>query len=74
MIARIIEWSARNMVLVLIGTLFLALAGAYAVKTTPLDAIPRSFGYASHRLYRVCRTGTAGGRGPGNLSPHHVLA
>ena len=40
MIARIIEWSARNMVLVIIGTLFLALAGAYAVKTTPLDAIP----------------------------------
>ena len=40
MIARIIEWSARNMVLVIIGTLFLALAGAYAVKSTPLDAIP----------------------------------
>ncbi len=40
MIGRIIEWSARNMVLVIIGTLFLALAGAYAVKTTPLDAIP----------------------------------
>ena len=40
MIGRIIEWSARNMVLVIIGTLFLTLAGAYAVKTTPLDAIP----------------------------------
>ena len=40
MIARIIEWSARNMVLVIIGTLFLALAGGYAVTTTPLDAIP----------------------------------
>ena len=26
MIARIIEWSARNMVLVIIGTLFLTLA------------------------------------------------
>jgi Cu(I)/Ag(I) efflux system membrane protein CusA/SilA len=40
MIAKIIEWSVRNMVLVLIGTLFVSLAGIYAVKTTPLDAIP----------------------------------
>ena len=40
MIGKIIEWSARNMVLVIIGTLFLTLAGAYAVRTTPLDAIP----------------------------------
>ena len=40
MIGKIIEWSARNMVLVLIGTLFVSLAGLYSVKTTPLDAIP----------------------------------
>ena len=40
MIARIIEWSARNVMLVLIGAAFLTLAGLYAVKTTPLDAIP----------------------------------
>ena len=40
MIGKIIEWSVRNMVLVLIGTLFVSLAGLYAVKTTPLDAIP----------------------------------
>jgi Cu(I)/Ag(I) efflux system membrane protein CusA/SilA len=40
MIAKVIEWSARNIVLVLIGTAFLMLAGLYAVKTTPLDAIP----------------------------------
>ncbi len=40
MIGKIIEWSARNMVLVIVSTLFLSLAGAYAVKTTPLDAIP----------------------------------
>jgi len=40
MIAKIIEWSVRNMVLVFIGTLFVVLAGVYAVKTTPLDAIP----------------------------------
>ena len=40
MIGKIIEWSARNVVLVLIGTAFLTLAGLYAVWTTPLDAIP----------------------------------
>jgi len=40
MIGKIIEWSARNMVLVFIGTVFLALAGLYSVRSTPLDAIP----------------------------------
>lgn len=40
MIGRIIEWSARNVMLVMIGAAFLTLAGLYAVKTTPLDAIP----------------------------------
>jgi len=40
MIGNIIEWSARNIVLVLIATGFLILAGLYAVRTTPLDAIP----------------------------------
>lgn len=40
MIGRIIEWSARNVMLVLIGAALLTLAGLYAIKTTPLDAIP----------------------------------
>jgi Cu(I)/Ag(I) efflux system membrane protein CusA/SilA len=40
MIGNIIEWSARNVVLVLIGTVFLTMAGLYAVWTTPLDALP----------------------------------
>ena len=40
MIGKIIEWSTRNVVFVLIGTAFLTLAGLYAVWTTPLDAIP----------------------------------
>jgi len=40
MIARLIAWSARNLVLVLIGTVFAVAAGVYAVKTLPLDAIP----------------------------------
>ncbi|KQP51135.1 cation transporter [Methylobacterium sp. Leaf111] len=40
MIARLIAWSARNLVLVLIGTVFGVGAGLYALKTLPLDAIP----------------------------------
>ena len=37
---RIIEGSIRNRVLVLLGTLGLVAAGLWAVRTTPLDAIP----------------------------------
>lgn len=40
MIARLIAWSARNLVLVLVGTVFAVGAGIYAVRTLPLDAIP----------------------------------
>jgi copper/silver efflux system protein len=40
MIARVIRWSAGNVVLVGIATLFVVLAGVYAVKNVPLDAIP----------------------------------
>jgi len=37
---RIIEWSVRNVFLVLLGTFFVVAAGIYAVIRTPLDAIP----------------------------------
>jgi Cu(I)/Ag(I) efflux system membrane protein CusA/SilA len=40
MIARLISWSARNLVLILVGAAFAVAAGVYAVKTLPLDAIP----------------------------------
>ena len=40
MIAHIIRWSAANRLLVLLGALFITLAGAYSVSRTPLDAIP----------------------------------
>jgi Cu(I)/Ag(I) efflux system membrane protein CusA/SilA len=40
MLNRIIEWSARNVFLVLLGTVFIVAAGVYAVIKTPLDAIP----------------------------------
>jgi len=40
MIARLIGWSARNLVLVFVGTVFAVAAGLYALRTLPLDAIP----------------------------------
>src|SRR5512143_997851 len=40
MLARIIEWSARNRFLILLATLFVTLAGIYALIRTPLDALP----------------------------------
>ena len=41
MIARVIVWSARNLLLVLFGTGFAAAAGIYALVHLPLDAILR---------------------------------
>lgn len=40
MIAWVIRWSARNVALVLIGTMMLIAAGVYAVSRIPLDALP----------------------------------
>jgi copper/silver efflux system protein len=40
MIARLIAWSARNLLLVFFGTIFAAAAGLYALAHLPLDAIP----------------------------------
>lgn len=40
MIAHIISWSARNVLLVLIAAALAAAAGVFAVRTMPLDAIP----------------------------------
>jgi len=40
MISAIIGWSSRNIFLVLLGTFFIVVAGVFAVRTIPLDAIP----------------------------------
>jgi copper/silver efflux system protein len=40
MIARLIAWSARNLVLILVGAVFAIAAGVYSVRTLPLDALP----------------------------------
>ena len=40
MLGRIISWSARNSFLVLLATVFVIAAGVYALRHTPLDALP----------------------------------
>jgi Cu(I)/Ag(I) efflux system membrane protein CusA/SilA len=40
MLARLIEWSLRNVFLVLVATLAITAAGLYALARTPLDALP----------------------------------
>src|SRR5712691_9513052 len=40
MIARLIDWSARNLMLVLTGAFFAAASGVYALQRSALDAIP----------------------------------
>jgi copper/silver efflux system protein len=40
MIAAVIRWSARNVFLVGLATIFITFAGIYAVSRVPLDAIP----------------------------------
>lgn len=40
MIAAVIRWSVANRVLVLLAAAFVAAAGVWSVRETPLDAIP----------------------------------
>jgi Cu(I)/Ag(I) efflux system membrane protein CusA/SilA len=40
MLGRIIEWSARNALVVLLTTVFIVILGIYAIWKTPLDALP----------------------------------
>ena len=40
MLGKIIEWSARNRFLVVLATVFVTVAGIYAIVKTPLDALP----------------------------------
>ena len=40
MLAKVIEWSTRNKLLILLASVFLAFAGIYSVQRIPVDAIP----------------------------------
>ncbi len=67
MIAHLIRWSARNIVLVLIGAALAAAAGVYAVRHVPLDAIPDLSDTQVIVYTEYPGPGAAGGRGPGHL-------
>jgi copper/silver efflux system protein len=40
MLNKLIDWSARNIFMVLLATLFIVVGGVYAVMKTPIDALP----------------------------------
>ncbi len=40
MLEKVIDWSIANKFMVILATVFASLAGIYALRTTPLDAIP----------------------------------
>jgi Cu(I)/Ag(I) efflux system membrane protein CusA/SilA len=67
MIARLIAWSARNLLLVLFGAGFAAAAGIYA-RPPAARRHPRPLGYAGDRLHRISRVRRRRCRGPGHLS------
>ena len=52
MIAALIRWSVRNRVLVVVAALIVTAVGIYAVRATPVDALPD----LSDRLGRTVRT------------------
>ncbi len=68
MIARLIRWSATNLVLVSIACAFAVAAGLYAVRHVPLDAIPDLSDTQVIVYTEYSGSGAAGHRGSGHLS------
>jgi Cu/Ag efflux pump CusA len=70
MLGKLIEWSARNVFIVLLATLALIGGGIYAVKKTPLDALP-DLSDVQVIVHALCRAGAQGRRGPDHLPADH---
>jgi hypothetical protein len=71
MLDRLIEWSARNVFLVLLATLAVVAGGIYAVKKHAARRLAGSFRRAGDRVHSLRRAGAEGRRGPGHLSADH---
>ena len=71
MIAAIIRWSARNVFLVGLATLFVDRRRHLRGVARAARRHSRPLRRAGHRLHRVSRPGAASGRGPGHLSADH---
>jgi Cu/Ag efflux pump CusA len=68
-IAHLIRWSVRNRFFVVLGMLALVGAGLWAVRSTPIDALPDlSDVQVPHFL---SGSGAADRREPDHLSAHH---
>ena len=67
MINKLIELSLRNRFLVVAAFLSLGVWGWWALRATPIDAIPGSLRQPGHRLHGLVRPQPAGSRGPGHL-------
>ncbi|MEJ0066402.1 MAG: efflux RND transporter permease subunit [Caulobacteraceae bacterium] len=75
MIAALIRWSVKNRFFVVIGALALLAAGVVAVRSTPVDALPRSVRRAGDHPHALSGPGAADRREPGHLSlgHHHAV-
>ena len=71
MIAAVIRWSARNLLLVLVGDGARHLRRHLCARHDAGRRDPRSLGHASHRLHGVSGPSAASGRGSGHLSADH---
>jgi Cu(I)/Ag(I) efflux system membrane protein CusA/SilA len=65
---RLIRWSVANRFLVLLASAFVAAAGVWAVRTTPLDAIPDLSDTQVIIRTTFAGPGAADRRGPGHVS------
>ncbi len=68
MIAALIRWSVANRFLVLLASAFVAAAGVWSVRTTPLDAIPDLSDTQVIIRTTFAGPGAADRRGPGHVS------
>jgi Cu/Ag efflux pump CusA len=69
MIAKLIDWCIRNRAMVLMLTLFLIVAGVWAVFNIKVDAIP-DLSDVQVIIYTEYTGRAADRRGPGHLSAH----
>ena len=71
MIARLIAWSASNLMLVLDRHRIRGRRRHLGAEDAAARRHPRPLRHPGHRLHRVSGAGAAGGRGPGHLSADH---
>ena len=74
MLEKIIDWSIANKLMVILATVLVSVAGLYAVRTMPLDAIPDLSDVQVIIFTGLSRPVAAGRRRSDHLSDHHADA